>query len=42
VQYDTLSRETIPEVRQWHSLVNIPQKLTEAIRKRNVGTRKDQ
>jgi len=42
VQYDTFSRETIAEVRQWHSLFNVPQELTEAVGERNVGTRKDQ
>jgi len=42
LQYDTLSRVTFAEVRQWHSLFNIPQQLTEAIRERNVGTGKDQ
>jgi hypothetical protein len=42
VQYDTFWRETIAEVRQWHSLVNIPQQLTEAIGERNVCTRKNQ
>jgi hypothetical protein len=39
VQSDTFSRETIAEVRQWLSLVNIPQQLTEDIGERNVGTK---
>jgi len=41
-QSDTFSRETIAEVHQWQSLVNIPQQLTEAIGERNIGTGIDQ
>jgi hypothetical protein len=41
-QSDTFLRETIAEMRQWHSLVNIPKQLTEAIGERNTGTGIDQ